>query len=67
VLTQGADRFLTLDVPLANDGTYTLESFEATTAGLTLVVSTPTDGRQVYVLFWDGTRYQPTYGSYRVA
>jgi hypothetical protein len=65
VFTQGTDRFLTLDVPLANDGRYTLESFEATTAALTIVVTTPTEGRQVRVLFWDGTRYQPSYGAYR--
>ncbi len=67
VLTQGTDRFVTLDVPLANDDTYTLESFEATTAGLTLTVSSATEGRQVKVLFWDGTGYQPSYGTYRLA
>jgi hypothetical protein len=65
VLTQGSDRFLALDV-LANDGTWTPQSFAATDTHLTLTRRDRTGEQVEQTLTWTGQRFEPSVGAYRL-
>ncbi len=66
VLTQETNRFAAMDV-IANDGTWTLRDFEASSTQLTLTTEDLTGGlTQVHTLTWTGERFEPSVGGYRL-
>ena len=66
VLAQGTDRFLAIDVPVANDGRWTVVSAQSVSGQLQVQVE-EANGTGVHTLAWNGERFEPGMGSYRLA